>query len=75
MISLEEDGRALTESERDALRTVVHAEGIPGAVRLLGTSAATITRALAILPITRESVARLRSQMQKKGYLPRAPTA
>jgi CRP-like cAMP-binding protein len=73
MITLEEDGRALTDAERIALRQVVAAEGVPVAARLLHTSAATIARALAYIPITRESVARLRTELQKKGYIPRCP--
>lgn len=74
MISLEEDGRALTDGERCALRAVVAKEGVPVAARLFHTSAQTLARALAYLPITRASVAHLRGEMKKKGILPCPPT-
>jgi Mg2+ and Co2+ transporter CorA len=80
MISLEEDGRALAEIERAALRTfwlerVEKKKRNQDAIaKELGVSPATLARALAVMPITRESVERLRAALQKKGYLPCPPS-
>ena len=68
MITLEDDGRALYEAERNALRTFVAAYGLARFSERVKVSESAITRAIAELPIKRVTVNRLREALAEEGY-------
>ncbi len=66
-MNLVDDGRGLTDGELEGLRRFIEEKGLGAASVALEVSKETIARALARLPIARESVAVLRRRFEKVG--------
>jgi len=67
MIGLVDDGRGLTDGELEGLRRFIDDKGLGQASLALEVSKETLARALARLPVARESVASLRGRFEKVG--------
>jgi len=68
LIPLEQDGRALTAGEREALRVFVEKKGLVGAAKALELGRDTIARLLATLPVKRETIAHVRAKLEGENH-------
>lgn len=66
MISLVEDGRGLEDRELDRIRELVIEKGEVGAAAALKIARSTLARALAKLPLSRGTVALIRTHLPKE---------